>query len=213
LSYFSYAFLHLTNVQQVACRTPITGGSSPATLSPDLVYARLTSGQVGVCNETQHRESTLIHRHVLLRYISSSTKKALSSPSQHTLFGMTTSISRLFAASAAVASTVAILHVLKIRNATSCVPTRQILSSASVPDSLRRSKAASITNPKGHVTVDDTRSITVNLPAHLTDEAILARFVRGFFGGHVFAPERGILQAVGRELTVFECKESRALSN
>jgi hypothetical protein len=194
-------------------KTPIAGGLSPANPSPDLVYARLTSGQVGVCNETQNRESTLSHRHVLLRYISPGTENVLSAPIQQTPFGMTTSISRLCAASAAVASTVAILHVLKIRNATCCVSTNQISSSASVPDSLRRSKAASITNPKGHVTVDDTRSITVNLPAHLTDEAILARFVRGFFGGHVFAPERSILQAVGRELTVFECEESRTLSN
>lgn len=120
---------------------------------------------------------------------------------------MTTSISKLFVASAAVASTVAIVHVLKIRNATYSVPTSQIASSPTVPDSLRQSKATLITNPKGHVTVDDTRYITLNLPAHLSDEKILARFVKGFFGGHVFAPERSILRAVGRELTVFECKQ------
>lgn len=38
----------------------------------------------------------------------------------------------------------------------------------------------------------------------MTDEVILARFVKGFFGGYAFAPEGLALRVVGKDLLGFE---------
>jgi hypothetical protein len=120
-------------------------------------------------------------------------------------------MNKFLATSAAVAFAATGIYVFQACSAISNLSTSHISSSPSIPESLRRSKATSIINPNNHVTVDDTRSITLDLPVRLSDEEILARFVQGFFGGRVFAPERSILRTVGRELTRFEREETRCL--
>lgn len=74
--------------------------------------------------------------------------------------------------------------------------------------------SAKLINPRGHRVATDT--VSIKLPASsvagLNDEAILALFTKGFFGGVIFAPERFILciggwrvlpaQYSGRELSL-----------
>ncbi|KAH9230896.1 hypothetical protein K456DRAFT_1763801 [Colletotrichum gloeosporioides 23] len=58
-----------------------------------------------------------------------------------------------------------------------------------------------------HVSTSDSRYVDLTLPknaSEVTDERILAAFTHGFFGGKVFAPERIVLAAIGRDFTGFE---------
>lgn len=61
------------------------------------------------------------------------------------------------------------------------------------------SKSLSIVNPHNHIA--DPDSISINLLrseiGELSDEEILARFLKGFFGGWSFVPERIFLGALG----------------
>jgi hypothetical protein len=99
-----------------------------------------------------------------------------------------------------------IYHVRLVHHAIHPVPVKQVSSSSRVSKSLVRSAAAKIINPHGHVPIYDTRYIIVPTSRDLSDEEILSRFVKGFFGGHVFGLERGILRVTGKELTRFEGK-------
>jgi hypothetical protein len=61
-----------------------------------------------------------------------------------------------------------------------------------------------IVNPRNHIAVGDSRSIRLSTQGigKISDEEILARFLKGFFGGWVFTPERYLillLQSVGRQ--------------
>ena len=50
-------------------------------------------------------------------------------------------------------------------------------------------------NPHNHIAVEDSRSIRLSKDeiGSLSDEEILARFMKGFFGGWVFTPERNLI--------------------
>lgn len=85
------------------------------------------------------------------------------------------------------------------------VPTRNISTSLSNSTSLERSKAVSVVHPSGPVVLQDTRRITVSLcDASLSDEEILARFVKGFFGGYALWPEYFMLRALRKNMVHFE---------
>jgi hypothetical protein len=105
------------------------------------------------------------------------------------------------ASTAAALAALGIYHLVNVYNATCNAPIHQIISSYSIPDSFAQSKGVKIANPDDHVTINDTRHITIRVPKTISDEEILARFVKGFFGGHVLAIERGLLKAKNRELT------------
>jgi hypothetical protein len=85
----------------------------------------------------------------------------------------------------------------------------QFISSPRIPDTLAQSTAARIVNPHSHVPIHDTRYTRLSVPKRLSDEEILARFVKGFFGGYVFGLERGMLRVAGKEITRFEGKLQR----
>ncbi|PVH77616.1 hypothetical protein DL98DRAFT_463419 [Cadophora sp. DSE1049] len=81
------------------------------------------------------------------------------------------------------------------------ITTKNTLSPSCTAKSTSRS--FSIVNPCNHIAVPD--SISINLLkseiGELTDEEVLARFLKGFFGGWSFLPERtlfGALRLVGR---------------
>jgi hypothetical protein len=99
-----------------------------------------------------------------------------------------------------------IYHLVNIHEATYNVSASQVISNDRVPESLVQSKAVKIVNPNDHVPIHDTRSITISVPKTLSDEVILARFVKGFFGGHVFGIERGLLKATKKDITIFKGK-------
>lgn len=78
------------------------------------------------------------------------------------------------------------------------------------PDSFLESRAhRSVANPRNYFALRDTRSVTIVLPpskANWSDEQILANFVKGFFGGWVFTPERLVFQAARPDLVRFSGK-------
>jgi hypothetical protein len=122
--------------------------------------------------------------------------------------------SRLIAASAvAVPALLLARYIHNVYAATAPVPWRSITEVRNMPDTLRDSATVStLINPKGHTSLDDSRFIDVPLPksaTHLKDEAILAALLRGFFGGHVFAPERVLLRLAGMELTNYTSRQSQ----
>lgn len=112
---------------------------------------------------------------------------------------------KLIAVSGIVALAATNLYYLRlIQNAVKLAPHHQIISSATIPDDLEHSAAAKAVNPNAHVSIHDTRYVSLEIPAKLSDEEVLARFVKGFFGGYVFGPERAILQAVRKDITQFD---------
>jgi hypothetical protein len=62
-----------------------------------------------------------------------------------------------------------------------------------------------LVNPRNHISATDSRRIVLSRAeiGNLSDEEILARFLRGFYGGWIFAPEKaliGVLRVFGRKL-------------
>ncbi|KPM34800.1 hypothetical protein AK830_g11771 [Neonectria ditissima] len=82
------------------------------------------------------------------------------------------------------------------------------------PDSFQQSLSVSeIVNARKHQQVEDSRFITLEIPPqhqHITDEVLLARFAKGYFGGLVLSPERILLKAIGLNLTKFTTIENQA---
>jgi len=93
--------------------------------------------------------------------------------------------------------------------------TRQVYrvnpSSVNVSDTgdasfLRSRTCSAVVNPRHHWAASDSRSIQLRLPrskSQYSDEQILATFVKGFFGGWVFAAEGAVLGAAKRTLVGF----------
>ncbi|QRD02603.1 hypothetical protein JI435_113590 [Parastagonospora nodorum SN15] len=117
------------------------------------------------------------------------------------------------ASTAAALAALGIYHLVNIYNATCNAPIHQIISSYSIPDSFAESKWVKIANPDDHVTINDTRHITIRVSKTISDEEILARFVKGFFGGHVLAIERGLLKAKNKELTDLQALSTTPVSS
>jgi hypothetical protein len=64
-----------------------------------------------------------------------------------------------------------------------------------------------IVNPRHYPeSVMDTRWATLKIPLQYTDEQVLAQFVRGFFGGIIFTPERLLANNVLPKVTQFAGK-------
>jgi hypothetical protein len=125
----------------------------------------------------------------------------------HTIWSLLAMRTIFATAVAAAFAATSIYHARQVHNAVSRIPVKQISSSLQVPQSLVTSAAAKITNPRGHMPIQDTRFTTVDLSGSASDEEILSRFVKGFYGGHVFALEGAFLKGfVGKEYTRFEGK-------
>lgn len=116
----------------------------------------------------------------------------------------TCTMKAILATSALVAcAATGLYHLRQIQVAVRNIPIDQIVRTASIPESLDQGSAVAIVNPNRHIPIHDSRHITVEISNTLKHEEILARFVRGFFGGRVFAPERSILRAMGTEILDF----------
>ena len=80
-------------------------------------------------------------------------------------------------------------------------------------DSFQKSLSVSeIVNAKKHHQMEDSRFITLEIPPqhqNITDEVLLARFIKGYFGGLVLTPERILLKTIGLNLTTFTSKPAR----
>ncbi|KAH7116748.1 hypothetical protein B0J11DRAFT_100244 [Dendryphion nanum] len=95
-------------------------------------------------------------------------------------------------------------YTYQIWNQTRPAPLPQISSFSTITPALADSKAMSKVNPHKYSSSDDSRHAYITLQLSLTDEEILARFVKGFFGGYVFTPERCLLRLVGKSITGFD---------
>ncbi|KAH7081130.1 hypothetical protein BKA63DRAFT_503220 [Paraphoma chrysanthemicola] len=94
----------------------------------------------------------------------------------------------------------------------SSIPPSQITSSDALSDDFKTSKAVALTNPNKHIPINDSRRITINLPSPLSDEQILARFVKGFFGGWWLGPERTVLCGFGKVLVDYKDLNHKPIS-
>jgi hypothetical protein len=85
-------------------------------------------------------------------------------------------------------------------------PASIILDYNSNASFLNSQTCSAVVNPRRYKALSDTRSILLRLPSsrrQYSDEQILATFVKGFFGGWVFAPEGILLRAFQRTLVDF----------
>ncbi|KAF3807373.1 hypothetical protein GCG54_00008830 [Colletotrichum gloeosporioides] len=109
---------------------------------------------------------------------------------------------------AAVPAVFALKHAWEVYGQTRVVDRSRIVSKGDISDAYRQSSTIKdIVNPRDHVSTSDSRYVDLTLPKNareVTDERILAAFTHGFFGGKVFAPERIVLAAIGRDFTGFE---------
>jgi hypothetical protein len=89
---------------------------------------------------------------------------------------------------------------LSARKTRTIQTSNSLSATCSTSDSLHH-----IVNPRNHISATDSRRIILSKTevGNLTDEEILARFLRGFYGGWIFAPEKaliGALRVFGRKL-------------
>ncbi|KAG4288138.1 hypothetical protein FPRO06_05790 [Fusarium proliferatum] len=76
-----------------------------------------------------------------------------------------------------------------------------------VPEKFQKSRSVSeVVNAKQHIFDSDSRYITLDIPPQhrdVSDEVLLAKFVKGYFGGSVIRPERVALSTLGMTLVNF----------
>jgi hypothetical protein len=75
--------------------------------------------------------------------------------------------------------------------------TRTIKTSNTLSPTCLTSPSLHIVNPRSHISATDSRKIILSKDevGNLTDEEILSRFLKGFYGGWVFWPEKGVIAA------------------
>ncbi|KAL3959274.1 hypothetical protein ACCO45_007436 [Purpureocillium lilacinum] len=115
---------------------------------------------------------------------------------------------RIALSSALVATATAGVYTALVYRRVSTTPPNTITSANAVSESFAKSATIrNLVNPRGYVAMSDSRSVTLELPRRDSDEddgwtglaseqqgpsdqVLLASFVKGFFGGRVFQPER-----------------------
>ncbi|KAF5678354.1 hypothetical protein FHETE_1328 [Fusarium heterosporum] len=114
---------------------------------------------------------------------------------------------KILATSVVAAVTTAGVYGFTVRKRVSIVDRNSITRSQTVPSTFEQSKSVGeIVNAKKHMHHSDWRFITLDIPAQhrdVPDEVLLAKFVKGFFGGAVLRPERLTLQTLGIKLVSF----------
>ncbi|KYK60830.1 hypothetical protein DCS_01968 [Drechmeria coniospora] len=104
-------------------------------------------------------------------------------------------IGRIAVGSALFATASAGVYAALVCGQLSATRRRRITSTDHVPESFAKSDAVTrLVNPRGNVAWGDSRSVTLRISSTrgrlLRDEELLARFLKAFFAGSVFAPER-----------------------
>lgn len=104
----------------------------------------------------------------------------------------------LLTVSALAAAAASAAYAGTVYSETRRVNSQRMTCQNTVPDSLRNSKSVNeIVDPRGYSTSFDTRSLSIEIPPHrrnVSDEELLSRFTKAFFGGAVIRPERFVLQ-------------------
>lgn len=108
-------------------------------------------------------------------------------------------MNRIFATAAFGATAAVGLYSLAAYTNISKVALTSISVYHDIPESFASSHTIrNLVNPNNYPLALDSRSVTIRGSelSQLSDEVLLARFVKGFFGGWVFAPERYALKAL-----------------
>lgn len=96
---------------------------------------------------------------------------------------------------------------IMIYRKTALADPKQVTHVETIPDAFRQSKSVSgIVNVLQHPAATDSLLYTLDVPQHVSDKELLARFVKGFFDGQTLSLERMILQAVRLNLVGFKSK-------
>lgn len=117
---------------------------------------------------------------------------------------------KILATSVVAAVTAGGVYSFTVYRRVSLVDKNLITRSGDISETFKNSKSTSeIVNARKHMYHSDWRFMTLDIPAEhqdVTDEVLLAKFVKGFFGGAVIRPERWALQMAGLELVRFSSK-------
>ncbi|PKS05138.1 hypothetical protein jhhlp_008505 [Lomentospora prolificans] len=115
--------------------------------------------------------------------------------------------SKILGVSLCTAFTMGSIYAYLIHQRIKDIDSKRIVVRETIPEHFKQSwSVKDVTNPRLHPSRADSRFITLEIPDQyrgVSDEALLARFVRGFFGGLVIAPERLVLQTVRMNLVHF----------
>jgi hypothetical protein len=126
---------------------------------------------------------------------------------QSAIMALRTLSQKILATSVVAIVTTAGVYGFTVRKRVSIVDKNLITRSNTIPSTFEKSKSVSeIVNFRKHVHHSDWRFITLDIPAQhhdVPDEVLLAKFVKGFFGGAVLRPERLTLQMLGIKLVHF----------
>ncbi|KAL9945714.1 hypothetical protein ACHAQF_008307 [Verticillium nonalfalfae] len=118
------------------------------------------------------------------------------------------------AAAIALPTIIAAKHILQVYARISAAPRRNITEVDVNPASFLQSVTVTQhVNPNVHPALHDCRHMDVSIPEYardLADQVLLAAFVRGFFGGMVFAPERAVLKIAKLNLLNYPSLKSNA---
>ncbi|KXH68146.1 hypothetical protein CSAL01_09354 [Colletotrichum salicis] len=121
------------------------------------------------------------------------------------------------ALAAAIPCALLVKHGWDVYASIRAVDTRRVVSVHSLSENFKQSHTLkTLVNPKGHMSSADTLAMDLGLPEHakdLSDEFLLATFVRGFFAGKVLAIERRILQIARLSLVSYTGLNSMLASN
>ncbi|KAF5643666.1 uncharacterized protein FTJAE_3083 [Fusarium tjaetaba] len=102
-----------------------------------------------------------------------------------------------------------------IQKSVSRVDRNLITRFKTVPEKFQKSRSVSeVVNEKQHMYDSDSRYITLDVPPEhrdVSDEVLLAKFVKGYFGGAVIRPERVALSTLGMTLVNFSRPAPRKL--
>ena len=91
-----------------------------------------------------------------------------------------------------------VTYAAAVHSQVSGVPSSNILFKGSTPAAFRNSKTLQLVNPRQLKANGDTYSTEIEIPdgsRDVSDEVLLAWYLKGFFGSRVFAPERLVLRA------------------
>jgi hypothetical protein len=102
-------------------------------------------------------------------------------------------------------------HAFNVYREVTPIKRKRIIEVDSIPDSLESSESLKHhVNPLGNVGLRDSRYLDITLPlaSRISDEAILSRFIQGFFGGKVFEIERSLLQMIKPEVVSYKGKSA-----
>ncbi|KAK1485715.1 hypothetical protein CCUS01_03856 [Colletotrichum cuscutae] len=122
-----------------------------------------------------------------------------------------------FALAAAIPGALLVKYGWEVYTSIRAVDIRRVVSVSGLSENFKQSHTLkTLVNPRDHVSSADRLAMDVELPENargLSDEVLLATFVRGFFAGKVLTIERRLLQTARPTLVSYAGLNSISASN